>query len=85
MEPRQTTKTVVRFLARSGSASAAANIVANNRNTSDNDVVDTYHKSAALVGGFAVGWIVGDYVAKFAEAKTDDAFNWINRTFHKTF
>lgn len=85
MEPRQTTKTVVRFLARSGSAGAAANIVTHNRNTSDNELVDTYHQSAAIVGGFAVGWIVGDYVAKFTEVKVDHAFDWINKTFHKTF
>ncbi len=85
MEPRQTTKTIVRHLARGGSAMAVGNLVARNRNTSDNDAVDTYYKASSVVGGFVAGAIVGDYVGKAAEVKVDAAFDWINKTFHKTF
>ena len=83
MNPRLATKTAVRFLARGGTASAVGNIVASNRSVSDNDTVDLYHKSAAYVGGFAAGWIVGDYVGAFAAVKVDEAFDWINKTFNK--
>ena len=83
MDKRQVTKTVVRHLTRSSTAAATANIEAANRNSSDTELVDQYHKTAAVVGGFAAGWMVGDYIAKFAEVKVDEAFDWIDRTFSK--
>lgn len=83
MDKRQVTKTVVRHLTRSGTAAATANIVASSRNTSDTEIVDQYHKTAAVVGGFAAGWLVGDYVAKFAEIKVDELFDLFDRTFSK--
>lgn len=85
MDARLVTKTVVRHLSRGGTAAATANLVASNRNTSDTEIVDTYYQASALVGGFAAGWLVGDIVARFAEAKVDETFDRINKTFHKTF
>lgn len=76
MDKRQVTKNIVRHLTRSSTAAATANIVASNRKHSDSDVVDKYHETAAVVGGFAAGWMVGDYVAKFAEVKVDELFDW---------
>lgn len=73
-------KTVTKFLVKGGVAAATANIVANARNHSDNSVIDTYQKTAGAVGGFAAGWMLGDAVADFADAKFDEtvaAFqNW---------
>ena len=83
MDKRQVTKTVVRHLTRSSTAAATANIVAGNRNHSDSEIVDKYHETAAVVGGFAAGWMVGDYVATFAEVKVDELFDWAAKTFAK--
>ena len=85
MDARQTTKTVVRHLARGGSAMAAGNLVARNRNTSDKEIVDDYYKVSAVVGGFVVGAVVGDYIGRAAEVKVDELFNLINKTFKTTY
>lgn len=77
------TKAVVRILVRSSISGALGNIVANNRNTSDVELVDKYHETAAFVGGAAVGWYVSEPVAVFAETKVEDAFAWFNTTFNK--
>ena len=83
MDAQRITKTVIRFLVRSGVSAAAGNIVANNRNTSDTEIVDTYHKTSAYVGGAAAGWMLGDYVATFTDAKVDETIAWFNATFKK--
>ena len=83
MDKTAVAKTIIRFLARGGTSAAVANIVANNRNTSDTEVVDTYHKTAAYVGGAAAGWMLGDYVATFTDAKVDETIAWFNATFKK--